>query len=164
MHEEKNGCDGTKRTKGKHQNLYLNSPADTSKQCWMLELQLSLCCPCSLTRAVEMHICLCTVYICVASTRGGHMWRGDTLNVPQFVFPHTRNTVGRCANAWTAAETLPAQLNRVHHFSHIAWSVSLFMSHHTFECLSVRRNFGAQIDHSARQFSGLLQQWTPFSI
>lgn len=145
MHEEKNGCDETKQMKGKHQKLYLNSPGDTSKQCWMLELQRSLCC--SLTREVEMHICLCTVYICGVSTRGGHMWRGDTLNVPQFVFLHARSTVGWCANTWTAAETLPAEFNRVHHFSCIAWWASLFMSHHTFDCLSLRWNFGAEIDH-----------------
>lgn len=156
MHEEKNGRDETKRTKGKHQKLYLNSPADTSKQCWTLE-------PAADERGGNTHLFVYSLYLCSFYLRG-HMWRGDTLNVPQFVFPYARNTVGQCANTLTAAETLPAEFNWVHHSSPIAWSVSLFMSHHTFDCLSVRWNFIAETDHSTRQFSCLLQYLKPFSI
>lgn len=69
--------------------LYLNSPADTSKQCWTLELQLSRRCRRSPTNVVETHMRLCTVYICVA-------WKvesGGTLNDPSNLFflpPETR--------------------------------------------------------------------------
>lgn len=134
--------------------LYLNSPADTSKQCWTLELQLSRRCRRSLTNVVERHMRLCPVYICVA-------WKvesGGTLNNPSnlfFLLPETRLVgVKKNNNTWAVAETLPAQFNWAHRSSPIARSLSLFMSHHTFDCLSVRRNFIAGIDHSTGWLSG----------
>lgn len=55
------------------------------------------------------HLFVYSLYLCSFNSQG-HMWRGDALNVAQFVFPQARNTVGWCANTWTAAETLQQNL------------------------------------------------------